>query len=263
MIADCADWFVFHCTRSTERECLERGVFATKNNFRNRKKMQQINAFTQLYLFNVESKTLHGHFSKEGPIGVVDSKLFDGEFTLQVKVKRSSVAVASSAFVRFGPQKRQPSLKPYKDALMPSQVLTPSQVTHALSSGWEETKQELEQEPATQATQATQEEEDNTANLCEDLLMLNVDDASALTVSDAGLDFFELQAFLSRLGLSRFEKKFIAEEVNMDLLRTLNEDDLIKYLSLPFGPARLIVRAIRAESLSQAARSDCPLLKLM
>ena len=150
---------------------------------------------------------------------------------------------------------------------MPSQVLTPSQVTHALSSGWEETKQEPEQEPATQATQATQEEEDNTANLCEDLLMLNVDDASALTVSDAGVPqpqaFFELQAFLSRLGLSRFEKKFIAEEINMDLLRTLNEDDLIKYLSLPFGPARLIVRAIRAESLSQAASSDCPLLKLM
>ena len=58
--------FVFHCNRSTERECLERLVFGARDNPTNRKKLSQITAETQLFLFNIESKMAHGAFCRKG-----------------------------------------------------------------------------------------------------------------------------------------------------------------------------------------------------
>ena len=58
----------------------------------------------------------------------------------------------------------------------------------------------------------------------------------------------ELHGFLRQNRLERYIAVFDEQEVSFALLRTLSEDDLLTKLRLPFGPARTIINALRAES---------------
>ena len=62
--------------------------------------------------------------------------------------------------------------------------------------------------------------------------------------------------------MERYQKNFEDAEVDMDLVRTLSEDDMMKYLLLPFGPARIIRRAIEDSTSSVSSlSSDLQLLQ--
>ena len=63
--------------------------------------------------------------------------------------------------------------------------------------------------------------------------------AAASTSSDPECDAFFCYAYIA---------VFDEQEVSFALLRTLSEDDLLTKLRLPFGPARTIINALRAES---------------
>ena len=115
-----------------------------------------------------------------------------------------------------------------------------------------ETKQEVESETKQEKTEER-----------EDLLLLDLSSEMVeLNSKKRGLDFFELQVFLKQVGLERYQKNFEDAEVDMDLVRTLSEDDMMKYLRIPFGPARIIRGAIEdsASSVSSLS-SDLQLLR--
>ena len=262
-------WFVFHCTRATEFACLERLVFATHDNATNRKKVKKIRAETELYLFNVDTKKTHGRFFPQGQPGVIDAELFGGQFKLQQKVVRTAVVEGAFRLLRFGPQTHEPPL--HAPVLTPAQLfaaaggrvlrenitsVAPEVSVQVLESGWDCGEVETKQEVETETKQEKTEER-------EDLLLLDLSSEMVeLNSKKRGLDFFELQVFLKQVGLERYQKNFEDAEVDMDLVRTLSEDDMMKYLRIPFGPARIIKRAIEdsASSVSSLS-SDLQLLQ--
>src|SRR3954467_11199288 len=55
----------------------------------------------------------------------------------------------------------------------------------------------------------------------------------------------QIDAWLARLGLSKYAEAFAAHEVDFEALRHLSDDDL-RELGLPLGPRRKVLAAIAA-----------------
>lgn len=221
-------WFVFHCSRATQRECLERLVFATRDNATNRKKLERITAETKVYLLNIETKMLHGNFLASGVPGVIDPGMFGGKFKLQLKVSRAGVRVAASDMLKFGPQTSEPSIE--EDvAVTPAQQLPAAGALSAMPPPREV--------PAPHA--ATRAPiDDNEVKL----LDLEIEIETTLTLKFEPC--FVLHSFLRNLDLERYISNFDEAEVTFQLLRNLSEQDLKRELGLPFGPARTIINAL-------------------
>jgi SAM (Sterile alpha motif) domain-containing protein len=70
----------------------------------------------------------------------------------------------------------------------------------------------------------------------------------------------DIASWLTRLGLDKYVRVFIENEIDLDALRHLSEDDL-KELGLPVGPRRKVLAAIAVlvdDSLSQSSSQVIP-----
>ena len=231
--------FVFHCTRATEMTCLQRSVFGTRDNPTNRKKIQSVNIETKIYLFNIETKRVHGPYTRQGSPGVIDSDLFGGRFNLQLKVAASSShsSFFLSRSLKFGQHTRLPA--PVHVPLVPSQLFA------AAAAAAAETKDPDEPAGATETKDA-------------ELPLLDLSESVESTLKLKFEPCFYVDSFLRSLNLERYIEVFDAAEVDFKCLKTLSEQDLRAELGLPFGPARTICNALRVhdEQTSASATSS-------
>ena len=240
--------FIFHCNSDTEAECLDNDILATRDNTTNRIKLACIGTDTKLYLYNFQSRRVHGPFSRRGDAGNHLPELFGGEFQLQLRVAREATFCSRHArqSLRFGPHSADVSLR--------------NLTTEANDFSTQPTSSVVPEEPA-RARDATPPVVEAPAVVAPvvaarptDVCLLELQTCE--DVERNGFEpCFELHSFLQKLELQRFAAKFDHAEVRFSLLRTLSERDLQSEIGLPFGPAREIVNALE-ETTSGSASSD-------
>ena len=209
---DATPAFVFHCSKLTVDECLNKKLFAMPDTTKNKKMMTKIEKDTKIQLYNVSTKELHGVFRAVQRLDKPDKTAFGGKFNLQVVVEHVNPITVQKldATVKMGPHKNLMGIE--ADDAVELLQLVPSQVA---------SRAPIERAPI-------------------DLLQLPVSESSAPPSS------FELHAFLVSAGVDeKYERIFINEEVDLPLLSRLSEQDL-RTLGLTFGAARRITEAFAA-----------------
>ena len=195
-------------------------------------------AETRVYLYNVNTRKVHGPFSPQGAAGNFAPSLFCGEFALQLKVTAlpDMSSRTSREHLRFGLRTGEVITREIR--LAPSVLFDAARETAPCGEVAAAAARSIVSTSAPQPDSSLLEMSHHASN------------------DDKFEPCFELQAFLRSLNLERHRSKFDDAEVTLRLLRTLNEEDLMTKLGLPFGPARMIVDELSAASETETSASD-------
>ena len=75
------DRFIFICNNETEPECLQRNLFGGNEGYK--RFVKKVESGTKLYLYNRDTKKLHGLFEAKGSVANnIDPSAWNGEFPL-------------------------------------------------------------------------------------------------------------------------------------------------------------------------------------
>ena len=238
--------FVFHCNNRTQRECLAQCVFGAPAN--HAKILETISANTQIFLYNINTRELHGVF---GSLGKPNVPAFNGKYPAQLQVRLVSSCKHSKHMgkvIAFGLHDEPPFVWPTPAPAQGAISLTPAQLFAAASAANPVPVAQLEAPADVQLTTSS-----------DDVQLLDLSDEVKSSVANS-MQFepcFELHSFLRSLSLERYISRFDQAEVVYSCLKTLSEQDLKQELGLPFGPARTIVNTLRdRDAEASSAASD-------